>query len=228
MAIDEEYGIPNWIEGLLSKEQRDRIQNHLAPDRARGGLEFKWPEKIHLRYGAGHEPRPSTLDILWINVDWEAKWDFGPSIVSIERDIVGLEGIPTEQIDHIEADEVFEHIHPDRIKDVLFEANRVLKMDHELRIVVPDFDEMVRLYLEECKGNLNDTATFNQFKAITYQLLNPLPPESKSQYGAGTWHQSLWTPEFAQINLESEGFELVSHRCEDWHLYLEAKKNHRL
>lgn len=223
MAIDTPHEIPYWIDGLFSNtNQIGRIQSF----KKRFG--DPWPYLVHLRLGAGHEPKPSTRDTIWINIDWKCSWDFGPEVITLERNIVGLSGIPTESVDYVEADEVFEHIHPDRVKDVLYEINRVLKLGCNVRIVVPDFNAVIDEYNTNMRGKLHEVRQFNAFKAVTYQLLNPLPPESESQYGPGTWHQSLWTEELGRINLESEGFELTDQWSKDWHLYLIGKKTYRL
>jgi predicted SAM-dependent methyltransferase len=61
-------------------------------------------------------------------------------------DISKLDMLEEESIDLVYASHVLEHFHRDDIKRVLSEWYRVLKIGGVLRIAVPDFDSLVKVY----------------------------------------------------------------------------------
>lgn len=92
--------------------------------------------KLHL--GSGRKRIPG-----YRNVDADAAC--GPDVVATVDDLCELED---KSVSAIYACHVLEHTHREKVGAVLAEWHRVLKPGGELRVAVPDFQTIVRLYNE--------------------------------------------------------------------------------
>lgn len=92
-----------------------------------------------LHLGSGRKRIPG-----YINVD--ANKNNQPDIVAV---VDNLLDIRDDTVDGIYACHVLEHTHRGAVQGVLEEWHRVLRPGGELRVAVPDFEEMVYLYTEE-------------------------------------------------------------------------------
>ena len=79
----------------------------------------------------------------WVNID-QLPFDKRVKKVSLEKNLP----FPDNAFDVVYSSHVFEHILPHHLPKVLTECNRILRKGGMIRIVVPDFQEMVESYLE--------------------------------------------------------------------------------
>jgi len=93
---------------------------------------------MHLHLGSGSKRIPG-----YTNVD--ANEECSPDILATIDDLGSLED---NVVDAIYACHVLEHTHRGAVQGVLKEWHRVLKPGGELRVAVPDFEEIVLLYVE--------------------------------------------------------------------------------
>lgn len=136
--------------------------------------------KLHL--GCGRRYLPG-----WLNVDTRA--DVGADIVS---DILDLAEIRTGEADIIYACHVLEHIPRPRLMDALKEWHRVLKPGGVLRLAVPNFAELARLYLEEA--------------IPLWRIIGPLM--GRQDYPQNT-HFAVWDWDYLAWMLSEAGFHSV-------------------
>lgn len=104
----------------------------------------------------------------WINID------FHPDSNMVKKVNI-LSGLPFERdsFDVIYSSHFLEHLSPLQAKFVLKEANRLLKKDGILRIVVPDLENLCREYLHVLE-NVDDERLDKQYRWITIELLDQL------------------------------------------------------
>ncbi|MBL8837102.1 MAG: methyltransferase domain-containing protein [Alphaproteobacteria bacterium] len=95
--------------------------------------------RLHL---GGMEPKPG-----WTIVNIQP----GPG-VDIVADITDLSGIPAASAAEVYASHVLEHVHYDRLRDVIGGIWRVLVPGGTLMISVPDLPTLCRLYLDPRLG----------------------------------------------------------------------------
>jgi predicted SAM-dependent methyltransferase len=92
--------------------------------------------KLHL--GCGRK----NLGKEWIHIDISPH-----DHIDHQIDIRKLDPIPTESVDEIYACHVLEHFPRKEIVPILSEWNRTLKINGRLRIAVPDFENICKLYV---------------------------------------------------------------------------------
>lgn len=103
-------------------------------------------------------------------------------------DIKDLKMFSNDSVDLLYACHVVEHIPRSRLTGVLKEWRRVLKVGGILRISIPDFDKLLKVYVTS-PGNV---------ESIVNQLMGQDPP-----YDA---HFSIWNWEYATRILGASGF----------------------
>lgn len=151
---------------------------------------------IHLGCGPISDPR-------WINVDLL----YLPHIHHIQ-DITKLGNFPDDTADLIYACHVFEHVSHRSLQDVLAEWRRVLKPGGVLRLSVPDFDDMLKIYNSE-GGSI---------KSVVKPLMG-------GQDYAYNFHYSIFNEAYLSDLLKNAGFKEVRgwnpetapyHNFKDW------------
>ena len=125
-------------------------------------------DHVFVNLGCGAQSGPE-----YINVDIVP----APHIHYV-HDIKVLDMFASESVDLLYASHVMEHIPRHALDAVIAEWRRVLKPGGILRISVPDFDNLLKIY----------TASGNDINAILAQLLGQEPPYNN--------HYSVWNWEF--------------------------------
>ncbi len=113
-----------------------------------------------------------------------------PNIHHIQN-ISDLSMFPNNSVDMVYASHVFEHIPRGTLAATLKEWRRILKKGATLRLSVPDFDNLVAVYLGE--GRKVDLVQNN--------ILGQEPPYDN--------HYTLWNREKMKATLEGAGFTNV-------------------
>ena len=139
--------------------------------------------KLHL--GCGRRYLPG-----WLNVDTRA--DVGADMVS---NILNLDAIGDEEATIIYACHVLEHIPRSRLMDALKEWRRVLKPGGILRIAVPDFGALARLYTEGVP---------------LWRIIGPVC--GRQDYPQNT-HYTVWDWDYLAWVLAEAGFHSVRPWC---------------
>lgn len=112
-------------------------------------------------------------------------------------DLYELLGGSEERFTHIRCIYAVEHLPLERLYECFWNWNRVLEMGGEVKIVVPDFESAVEQYQQD-KG-------LSMFRRLCYEITGGAEPGSDT-------HNTLWTIEWLDHFLMSEGFECVSSR----------------
>jgi len=107
------------------------------------------------------------------------------------HDIKVLDMFDSESVDLLYASHVMEHIPRHELDAVIAEWRRVLKPGGVLRISVPDFDNLLKIY----------SASGNDINSIVAQLLGQEPPYNN--------HYSVWNWEFIKKFFIDRGFSDV-------------------
>ncbi len=115
--------------------------------------------------------------------------------VDLVRAVDELAPFETESADLIYASHVLEHFPHERVQSIIHEWCRVLKPGGVLRLAVPDFDALIRVY--EAEGNRLDW------------ILGPLMGGQDYRYN---FHQCHFTKDLLTYMLLANGFRLVR----DW------------
>lgn len=113
---------------------------------------------------------------------------------------------PKDHFKYILADMVFEHIHPDKIPNLLYCLFEFLQPEGKLKIIVPNFRSIAHMYVNTCDEQSFDLPKLRLLREITNQLLDPTFESGGSARG----HQSLWTPEIAHFWLKNEGYAPIT------------------
>jgi SAM-dependent methyltransferase len=92
----------------------------------------------------------------WVNLDWYPHSEYVQKANLITR----LE-FPDETFKVVYTSHFVEHIPKEKIDFILSECHRVLKPNGVLRIVVPDFENIVREYIQNLESNQFEKAEFN-------------------------------------------------------------------
>ena len=105
----------------------------------------------------------------WTNIDFSAD-------SNLVKKVNLLGGLPFEAdtFDVIYSSHFLEHLSPSQAKFVLMEANRILKQNGILRIVVPDLENLCREYLHVLENVGNDEKLNKKYRWITTELLDQL------------------------------------------------------
>ena len=112
----------------------------------------------------------------WVNLDWYPHSEYVQKANLIER----LK-FPDETFEVVYTSHFVEHIPKEKLDFILSECYRVLKPNGILRIVVPDFENIVREYLRNLESYEFEKAEFN-----TIELLDQCV-RSKSGGTLSTW-----------------------------------------
>ena len=107
------------------------------------------------------------------------------------HDIKVLDMLDSKSVDLLYASHVMEHIPRHELDAVIVEWRRVLKPGGILRISVPDFDNLLKIY----------SASGNDINSIVAQLLGQEPPYNN--------HYSVWNWEFIKKFFIDRGFSDV-------------------
>lgn len=146
--------------------------------------------KLHLGCGKKY------LGKDWIHIDI-----INHDNVDIVCDIKKLTMFKDSSIDEIYACHVFEHFQKKEVEDVLKEWFRILKKEGILRISVPDFESIAKLY---CTNNYN------------IELFNGLVcGGQKNEYD---FHYNIYDEKYLTIILKKVGF--IEVRRYDWRDFL--------
>jgi predicted SAM-dependent methyltransferase len=105
----------------------------------------------------------------WTNIDFHAD-------TNLVKKVNILEGLPfdTNSFDVVYSSHFLEHLSTSQAKFVLKEANRILKKDGILRIVVPDLENLCKEYLQVLESIGNDEKLDKKYRWITIELLDQL------------------------------------------------------
>lgn len=106
----------------------------------------------------------------WINIDIKAH-----DTNVIEHNI--LQGLPfdSNSFDAVYSSHMLEHLNPFDAKNLLNEIYRVLKLNGIIRIVVPDLEEIARLYLEKLSLALKaDESSFTDYEWMILELFDQM------------------------------------------------------
>lgn len=138
-----------------------------------------------------------------------------------EGEVTSPHDLPKEYFETIESTMVMEHVHLDKIPNLLYCLFEFLKPGGKLIIVVPNFLSIARMFVDSCDGAPLNLQGMTLFREITYQLLDPTFDSTGSARG----HQSLWTPGIAHHWLNNEGFNPIVIKSPDkWIMNIEATK----
>ena len=151
---------------------------------------------IHLGCGPIHDPRWVNVDLLYL-----------PHIHHIQN-VTKLDNFLDDSADLIYACHVFEHVSRSSLQDVLVEWRRVLKPGGILRLSVPDFDCIVKIY----------NAEKNDIESIAKPLMG-------GQDYKFNFHYSIFNKNYLSNLLKKSGFKEIRewnpekapyHNFEDW------------
>lgn len=100
----------------------------------------------YLNLGCGHRFHSD-----WVNVDFTAT---GPAVIACDL----RQGIPfpADSFDVVYHSHLLEHLPPTTVPPFLTECHRVLKPGGIIRVVVPDLEQIARLYLLNLEAALTD------------------------------------------------------------------------
>ena len=144
--------------------------------------------KLHLGCGKRHLNG-------YLNID--ARDDVGADMV---MDVTHLDDISAGTVDLIYACHVLEHVPRNQTLDVLREWRRVLKPGGLLRLAVPDFRALCRLYRDD--------------RVPLWRLIGPLV--GRQDYDGNT-HYNIFDYDYLAWHLEQAGFHSVTTwTLEDW------------
>lgn len=160
---------------------------------------------VHGRYALGRIRRsfiaPAHPDVSGLYVNLGSGAQSGPEYVNVDvvaaphihyiHDIKILPMFSSGTVDLLYASHVLEHIPRHELPIVLAEWKRVLKPGGILRISVPDFDNLLKIY----------AASGNDIDAIVAQLLGQEPPFNN--------HYSVWNADYARKFFLEQGFTEV-------------------
>ncbi len=100
-------------------------------------------------------------DRIWVNLDWH------PHSKHVKKaDLLGALSFKDESFDAIYTSHFIEHIPKEKVDFVLGECFRVLKPGGVLRVVVPDFEEIVREYIRNLDNEQFEKAEFNTVELL--------------------------------------------------------------
>ena len=125
-----------------------------------------------------------------------------------EGELLNPQLLPNDHFEHIKAQMVLEHIHPDIIPTVIYTMSCLLIDGGTVEVTVPDFEFFMR---NIPKGPF-DIQKLVFMREATFQLLDPVFKSDYSNTHRG--HSSLWTLELAKFWFESEGFSVKKKRSE--------------
>ena len=147
------------------------------------------PGTIRLHLGCGPDKREG-----WINIDTQS--ELQPDIVS---SVVALPMFYSSSVDVIEANHLFEHLTYDQAFIALNEWARILKLNGELFLEMPDFDACVRML-----GQYKDSYGFDLGLIGIYGF-----PPAIAKEGMAQVHKWGWTRPALIEALRNAGFDHI-------------------
>lgn len=122
-------------------------------------------ESRRLNLGCGKRRHPD-----WVNAD------LLPAAADVVRvDLRRRLPFPDQRFDAVYASHVLEHLTPSEARRLLFEIRRVLSTNGVVRIVVPDLEGIVRLYIAELEAAAGgDTDARWRHRWMTVEMLDQL------------------------------------------------------
>gem|GEM_PF-2542398 len=158
-----------------------------------------YPEPIKLHLGCGYK----VLDG-YVNIDL-----YSP-VADLKLNISDLSCFEDSSVEEIYLNAVFEHLYVFEQRKALAEWWRVLKPGGKLIIhSIPDFDEIVRAYLNRAPGNdglVFDIEEVSRYTHGAYDVENKL----------GQIHKDVFTKQKMRKLLEGAGFEIASMENVCW------------
>lgn len=97
----------------------------------------------------------------WTNLDW-----YPHSKYVQKANLIQKLNFPDETFEVVYTSHFVEHIPKEKLDFILSECHRVLKTNGILRIVVPDFENIVREYLRNLENNEFEKAEFNTIELL--------------------------------------------------------------
>jgi predicted SAM-dependent methyltransferase len=141
----------------------------------------------------------------WVNLDWYPHSEYVEKANLIEK----LK-FPDETFEVVYTSHFVEHIPKEKLDFILSECYRVLKPRGILRIVVPDFENIVREYLRNLENNEFEKAEFN-----TIELLDQCV-RSKSGGTLSAWRgRAELNEDFRNYISRRTGYIYKKHSSED-------------
>ena len=125
------------------------------------------------------------------------------------QSIDNLDNFKNESINEIYASHVFEYFDLDEARNVLKEWNRVLEKNGILRLAVPNFEALIKVY--EITGDLN-------------KILGPLYGKWEVNDNLYFYHKIVYDQELLTSLLKESGFENI--KLWDWREIFKENKNY--
>jgi GT2 family glycosyltransferase/cytochrome c-type biogenesis protein CcmH/NrfG/predicted SAM-dependent methyltransferase len=170
----------------------DQLRRMVDQTRAAGR-----PVRLHL--GCGYQVKNGYINI-----------DLYTPAADVQLDITDLGCIEDNSVDEIYLNAVFEHLFGFEHRPALAEWRRVLKPGGTLRMdSVPDFDEIVRAYINKAPGNSGGTFDIEEVSRYTHGA--PAPHDKFGQI-----HKDVFNRQKIVSLLEGAGFEITEMRNECW------------
>ena len=129
--------------------------------------------------------------------------------IDYRQSIDNLDNFKNESINEIYASHVFEYFDLDEARNVLKEWNRVLEKDGILRLAVPNFEALIKVY--ETTGDLN-------------KILGPLYGKWEVNDNSYFYHKIVYDQELLTFLLKESGFENI--KLWDWREVFKENKNY--
>jgi predicted SAM-dependent methyltransferase len=160
-------------------------------------------QQLNVNLGCGSSVLESTEEIQWINIDnfeftGEGKDNF------LKADITKNLPIESNSVDYIICDQVLEHIAMKDIPAVLYNIHRILKVGGRCVIIVPDFEDAARQWLDARLNNGFSPIRYAWFSEVIYG----------NQVHEGEFHKTPMSAGFLHYVLNMAGLskhEIVFH-----------------
>lgn len=161
--------------------------------------QFSHLKKVNLGCGANFHPD-------WINIDAIKQH---PSIIAF--DLRKKLPFKSDSIDVIYHSHLLEHFESEKAREFLFECFRVLKPGGIMRVVVPDLEQIARLYLDNLqKAKKGDRRSIECYDWTVIELLDQVQRNFPGGKMAKYWQSMpLSVAEFVQARM---GDELINFR----------------
>lgn len=163
--------------------------------------EFKSNHKRYINLGCGERFHPA-----WTNVD------IHPRGVSVQQwDFLKELPFPAESFDFVYHSHVIEHMPREKGLNFLRQCHRILRSGGTIRVVVPDLEQIVRLYLLAMeKASAGDSG----WKAKYDWMLLELYDQTMREFSGGEMSQFVATAEKEELSFVREriGGELLRMR----------------
>lgn len=150
----------------------------------------KKDKKINVNLGCG-----TNIVKDWINIDIvpPSNAETGTFMKGDALDIP----LPNGSVDYMVLDQVLEHLAMDDVIPALYEIRRVLKVGGRCVIVVPDFEDAVRQWLNADLNVAYDPMKYRWFSEVIYG----------NQAHEGEFHKTAMSPRFLYESLRTAGLK---------------------